>query len=139
MNVNDIWPYIADAFVILGVTVMTLGVFGITRMPDIYTKLHAASKSAFLGVVSLCVAAMFTGDQGIIMRAILIAVALLLSTPISSHVIGRGAYLERERMETPTAQDESGQSLRHGVPGERQDQERGHSSPTLGLPPIAGD
>ncbi len=35
---------------ILGVTVMTLGLVGMYRMPDVYTKSHAASKSVFLGV-----------------------------------------------------------------------------------------
>lgn len=36
-------PYVADALVILGVFVMTVGVYGAIRMPDTYTKLHAMS------------------------------------------------------------------------------------------------
>lgn len=101
-------PYLADALVILGVLVMTIGVYGAIRMPDTYTKLHAMSKAVFLGVVSLCVSSLVTGDPEIIFRAILIGVFLLVTTPISAFVIGRSAYLRGEKMQTPGALDESG-------------------------------
>ena len=102
---------ISDALIIVGLLVMTLGVYGMIRMPDIYTRLHAASKSAFLGVISLSVAAMLVGDQASVMRLILLSVLLTLTTPVASHVIGRGAYLHNERMNTPGAIDESGHNL----------------------------
>ena len=52
--------FLADALVILGVFVMSVGVYGALRMPDVYTKLHAMSKAVFLGVVSLCAASAVT-------------------------------------------------------------------------------
>jgi multicomponent Na+:H+ antiporter subunit G len=109
--ITDLTPWIADALVVLGVVVMTVGVYGVIRMPDIYTRLHAASKSVFLGVISLVAASVVTGDADIIARVLLIGAILLLTTPVASHVIGRGAYLERERMRTPGAVDESGRHL----------------------------
>ena len=108
-------PYVADALVILGVFVMTVGVYGAIRMPDTYTKLHAMSKAVFLGVVSLCASSAVTGDPAIFYRAILIGVFLLVTTPISSFVIARAAFLLRgERMETADACDESGRGLTRG-------------------------
>jgi multicomponent Na+:H+ antiporter subunit G len=104
-------PWVADALVVLGVTIMTIGVYGVIRMPDIYTKLHAASKAVFLGVISLILASTVTAEREIVMRLVLIALALLLTTPVSSHVISRAAYLEGERMQTPGAIDESGHHL----------------------------
>jgi multicomponent Na+:H+ antiporter subunit G len=103
--------YLADALVVLGLFVMTVGVYGVIRMPDTYTRLHAASKAVFLGVISLLVASLVTGDEEIILRAALIAVFLMLTTPVSAHVIARAAYRRGERMETPGAVDESGQRL----------------------------
>lgn len=102
---------ISDAMIILGLLVMTLGVYGMIRMPDIYTRLHAASKSAFLGVISLAIAAMLVGDQAAVMRLVLLCILLTITTPVASHVIGRGAYLHNERMGTPGAIDESGHHL----------------------------
>lgn len=107
--VDQLVPWLADTLVLLGVAIMTIAVYGVIRMPDLYTKLHAASKAAFLGVVSLCLASIVTAESDIIARVVLIAALLLLTTPVSSHVIGRGAYLERKRMESPGAIDESAQ------------------------------
>ena len=107
-------PFVADALVVLGVFVMTVGVYGAIRMPDPYTKLHAMSKSVFLGVVSLCASSAVTGDPAIIYRAILIGVFLLVTTPISTFVIARAAFLRGERMETPDACDEPGGGLTSG-------------------------
>jgi multicomponent Na+:H+ antiporter subunit G len=104
-------PFVADSLVILGVFVMTIGVYGVIRMPDAYTKLHATSKAVFLGVVSLCASSVVTGDMAIIYRAILIAAFLVVTTPISAFVIARAAYLRGERMEAPDAADESGRGL----------------------------
>jgi multicomponent Na+:H+ antiporter subunit G len=109
--IRNLVPWIADALVILGVLVMTIGVYGVIRMPDIYTRLHAASKSVFLGVISFVLASVTTGDPEIVWRVALIGAVLLLTTPVASHAIGRGAYLERERMQTPGAVDESGRHL----------------------------
>ncbi len=104
-------PYMFDALVVLGVVVMTLGILGIIRMPDIYTKLHGASKSVFLGVMVLAMSGMVIADGLIVARLILISLTLLITTPVASHVVGRAGYLMQERMNTPGAIDESGSSL----------------------------
>lgn len=92
---------ISDAFTLLGLTVMTIGVIGIFRMPDVYTKLHAASKSVFLGVCSLLVAVSFSGDPEIIARSALIGILLIFTTPVAAHEIARAAAREQlARIET---------------------------------------
>jgi len=103
--------YFFDAAVILGVTVMTLGVIGLLRMPDVYTKLHAASKSVFLGVMVLAFSGLAVGSSAVNARLFLICLALLITTPIASHVIGRAAYVQHEQMESAGAVDESGSIL----------------------------
>ena len=102
---------ISDALIVLGLLVMTLGVYGMIRMPDIYTRLHAASKSVFLGVIAIAVAAMLVSNQASVSRLILLCVLLLLTTPVASHVIGRAAWMHHERMRTPGAIDESDHHL----------------------------
>ena len=104
-------PWIADALVVVGVFGMTVGVFGIVRMPDVYNKLHAASKVVFLGVLMLLIASAVTNDAKIIMRAALIGAFLVLTSPVAAHVVGKAAFLRRYKMETPGAVDESGRGL----------------------------
>lgn len=108
---SSVVPFLADVLVLLGVLVMTLGVYGMVRLPDAYTRLHAAGKAVFLGVMPLLLSSALTGDPGVILRVILIAFFLLVTTPVSAHVIGRAAYLKGEKMNTPEAMDESGRDL----------------------------
>ncbi|MBA2775567.1 MAG: monovalent cation/H(+) antiporter subunit G [Chloroflexia bacterium] len=104
-------PYVFDVLVIFGAILMTLGVIGMIRLPDVYTKLHGASKSVFLGVVVLAVSGMAVGGEAIFSRLLLICLALLITTPVTSHVVGRAAFLQHERMSTAGAVDESGSIL----------------------------
>jgi multicomponent Na+:H+ antiporter subunit G len=106
--ISSVVPYLADALVLLGVFVMTVGVYGAIRMPDSFTKLHAMSKAVFLGVVSLCLSSAVTGDPQVIYRVALIAAFLVVTTPISAFVIARAAYLREEPMRAPDPVDESG-------------------------------
>ena len=100
-------PFMADALVVLGVFVMTLGVYGIIRLPDTYARLHAASKVVSLGVVSLLLASTVTGDPAVVFRVALIGAFLVVTTPVSAHVVARAAYLRGERMEGRQSIDES--------------------------------
>ena len=102
---------LTDALVLLGVLVMTVGVYGVFRMPDTYTKLHASSKAVFLGVIALVVASVGTREPAVMTRGFLIAAFLVVTTPIAAHVIARAAYARDEAMETPGAVDESGHDL----------------------------
>jgi monovalent cation/proton antiporter MnhG/PhaG subunit len=80
-------------------------------MPDVYTQLHATSKAVFLGVIAILAASTISGDPDIVLRLVLIGAFLLLTTPISAHVVARAAYRRREPMTTPGAVDESGRGL----------------------------
>ena len=99
--------YVFDALVIVGVVVMTLGIIGIIRMPDLHTKLHGASKSVFLGVIMLAMSGMVVADGPIVARLILISFMLLITTPVASHVIGRAGTLVSERKESSAGTDDA--------------------------------
>ena len=98
---------VADALTILGLAILTIGVYGVVRLPDVYTQLHAASKVGFLGVAALLVSAAVHGDGAIIARAVLIIALLSVTTPVAAHAVGRAAHRRREPMRSPDAVDES--------------------------------
>jgi multisubunit Na+/H+ antiporter MnhG subunit len=45
---------------------------------------------------------------------VLICLALLITTPVSSHVIGRAAFVRHEVMDHPGSVDETGSLRPHG-------------------------
>ncbi|MEL7014249.1 MAG: monovalent cation/H(+) antiporter subunit G [Pseudomonadota bacterium] len=83
---------IAFTFILLG-SVMTLAAgVGILRLPDVFTRMHAATKVGTLGSGLILVgAALHFGDAGIVLRCVLIIFFLLLTAPIGAHMIGRAA------------------------------------------------
>jgi multicomponent Na+:H+ antiporter subunit G len=111
MTWHDISPWIGDILVLIGVVVMTIGVFGLHWMPNVYLKLHAVSKAVVLGVIAIAIASVASGQAEIIDRVLLISGLLVLTTPVSAHVIGRAAYLaekqapaaEQQRIVEPVA------------------------------------
>lgn len=85
---------------------MTIGVYGVVRMPDTYTRLHVASKMVFLGAMPLLLASALTGGREVILRVVLIGFFILLTTPVSAHMVGRAAYLRGEKIKAPEPVDE---------------------------------
>ncbi len=104
-------PWAADALILLGIAIMSIGIYGMIWMPDLYTSLHAASKSAFLGIIPIILAVSLLNNPAFALRSLLIGIFLLLTTPVAAHAIARAAYLKGEPMETPGAVDESGRDL----------------------------
>ncbi len=109
---DDLVAWLTDALVLLGLVVMTVGVYGVFRFPDVYTQLHASSKAAFLGVVALLLAASLAGEPGIVARTALMVVLLALTTPVAAHAVAQAAHHQGERMRIPGAIDESGTTPR---------------------------
>jgi multicomponent Na+:H+ antiporter subunit G len=99
--------WISDVLVVLGLVVMTLGVYGVVRFPDVYTKLHASSKTAFLGIAALLLATAVGGDGQSVARSVLVLLVLTLTTPVAAHAIGQAALRRREEMRSPGAVDET--------------------------------
>ena len=98
--------WVADVLIVLGILVMTIGVYGVVRMPDTYTRLHVASKMVFLGAMPLLLASALVGGQDVALRVILIAFFILLTTPVSAHMVGRAAYLRGETIKSPEPVEE---------------------------------
>ena len=82
---------IALIAVITGTFFSIVGVLGLIRLPDVYTRLHATGKVGVFGVVFLLVAATIWTPLGW-GKAILLIVLLMISGPVSAHAIGSAAY-----------------------------------------------
>lgn len=83
----------------IGAVFLLIAGVGLLRMEDVYTRLHGASKAAPLGAVLILVAlALGSASLDVTVRVLVVSVFLLLTAPIAAHVIGRAAYLTRERL-----------------------------------------
>lgn len=86
--------YIAGALLLIGAIFSLLAAIGILRLPDLYTRMHAASKAGTMGSGLMLVAiAVVAFDGSVILRALVGVVFLLLTTPVSAHLLARAAYV----------------------------------------------
>lgn len=79
---------------LLGVAVTLSGVVGVLRMPDVYNRIQASSKTVPLGVLPILLA-LVVGEGPISVfgsRALLIAVLVLVMNPLATHALARAAY-----------------------------------------------
>jgi len=78
---------------------------GVLRLPDLYTRTHAASKSDTLGaVLSLGAAALAFGAGVPTVKTVLLLVFMFLTNPTAAHAIARAA--EDQGIEPWTADEE---------------------------------
>lgn len=76
-----------------GVLFALVAVVGILRLPDLLTRMHAASKAGTLGAIcTVLAAALFLGEWGVAVRGLLIIVFMFLTAPVAAHMIARAAY-----------------------------------------------
>lgn len=77
----------------LGTLFILLAAIGLLRMPDLYLRMSVTTKAATLGVgLILFGLALYYMETSITTRVVAIIVFLLLTAPISAHVIGRASY-----------------------------------------------
>ena len=99
--------WLTSFLLLLGATLVLLAAIGVLRMPDLFTRMQAATKAATLGLGCLLLGvALQLGDFPAFVRAISIGAFVMLTSPVSTHVIARAAYLTRVPLWQGTLVDE---------------------------------
>lgn len=99
--------YIGGILLLAGAVFSLLAAIGVVRLPDLYTRMHAASKAGAVGGgLILLAVAVLSQDAAVSMRAIIGVIFLLLTTPVSAHLLARASYLSGYRPCKETLIDE---------------------------------
>ncbi|MCP8884287.1 monovalent cation/H(+) antiporter subunit G [Devosia sp. XJ19-1] len=99
--------YIGGVLLLLGAAFTLLAAIGVVRLPDLYTRMHAASKAGAVGGGLILIAvAVLSQDASVSMRAVIGVVFLLLTTPVSAHLLARASYLSGYKPCSQTLIDE---------------------------------
>lgn len=84
--------FIAGALLLVGATLALLAAIGVLRMPDVFTRMQSSTKASTLGLACLLLGLVFLHPSAeFIIRAGSIAAFVMLTTPVSAHVIARAA------------------------------------------------
>ena len=102
---------VADVLALLcllgGLFFMTVGAIGVLRMPDVYHRLHAASKCTTLGLLGLLLAAVFhVHSLDVITKAVLTVAFTFVAAPVGSHILAKAALADHAPQWQGTLDDE---------------------------------
>lgn len=96
MNVTVIANILIVTTLTVGVIFTIVTMIGVLRLPDVYTRAHAASKSATLGVLSILLGVFFhfwLKEGHFSIQLLLGILFLFITSPIGGHLMGRAAYM----------------------------------------------
>lgn len=88
---NEILEYIGMAFILIGAIFLFLGALGIFRMPDVYTRLQAGTKSSTLGAMSTIIGVGLIHPEWFL-KIVIIVIFIGVANPLSSHALARSSY-----------------------------------------------
>ena len=95
--------------ILFGAIFSLISAIGIVRLPDVYTRSHAASKSSTLGVLCALVGTLLyfiITDSYFSIRLILGIFFVFLTAPVAAHVLTRSAYRNEVPLAETTVEDE---------------------------------
>lgn len=93
----DIVMYVLIILLLLtGTFFIVSSSIGIVRFPDVFTRLHAATKAPTLGIMSILIATFLFlyGTHNIVSGKLLLALLFIVVTsPVGGHMLSRAAHM----------------------------------------------
>lgn len=86
------WEIVISALLVIGGFFGLVGSFGLVKLPDPMTRLHAPTKAATLGVGATLIASMVwfaVYKDDLTLHELMITIFIFLTAPISAHFIAK--------------------------------------------------
>src|SRR5699024_8657872 len=110
---GEIFDLAGAIFLLLGATLAFIGAVGLVRLPDLFARLHAATKPQTLGLFLILLGLALTVRTWASVATLLIVLgAQALTAPVSAHMLGRAGYRAGVAEEELLHHDELGEAYR---------------------------
>lgn len=114
---------VTGVLIIVGGGFCAIAAIGILRMPDIYIRMHAATKAGTLGAGLILAAVAVHFGGGVVLKSLAAIVFLIVTAPVAAHLLGRAAYRSGVPLWEGSVADElrsqSAPRMGEGVPAQR--------------------
>ena len=99
--------WVVAALAVIGAAFLAISALGVVRMPDLFSRLHAATKAGPVGVASIVLAVAIHLARGhVTLLGVLLVRFLLLTAPVAAHVIARAGYVAGVALWEGTTRDD---------------------------------
>jgi len=91
--------WVAAVLLLSGTVFALTGAIGLQRFPDVFARMHAATKPVTLGLAFMLLGAALVKDDVASSVKLLLAAALqFVTAPVGAHMIGRAAYRDGRQL-----------------------------------------
>jgi multicomponent Na+:H+ antiporter subunit G len=98
---------VASGLVLVGAFLALLAGIGVVRLPDVFARMHAATKPATLGLALICLGAAISDAQlSDVAKLALVVLLQFFTAPVGAHMVGRAAYHCGDLVDEDTVLDE---------------------------------
>ncbi len=97
---------VAALLMLSGAVIAVIAAVGLHRLPDVYARMHVATKPATLGITLCLSGAALRVDASTATKLVLAVVFQLVTTPAAGHLLGRAAHAARAEVSEHTVLDE---------------------------------
>ncbi|MDG5786502.1 monovalent cation/H(+) antiporter subunit G [Evansella sp. AB-P1] len=114
---------VVSILILLGGAFSILGSIGIVRFPDVYGRLHAATKSATLGVICIIIGTFlyFLLVQELFIGKLLLTILFVFMTaPVVGFMVSKSAYNVGVKLWDQSIQDDLGKAIKKAEKKARQ-------------------
>jgi multicomponent Na+:H+ antiporter subunit G len=109
LNAKAMIEIVVGILIMTGTVMSLLSSLGIIRLPDVYNRAHASTKSATLGILCILLGAFlyFFFTHGVSsIRLLLGIVFVFLTAPVAGHLIIRSAHRSKVALADISVQDD---------------------------------
>lgn len=93
MSWTDLLDLAGAVFILLGATLAFVGAVGLVRLPDLFSRMHAATKPQTFGLLLTLIGLALTVRTWASVATLLIVLgAQALTAPVAAHMLGRSGY-----------------------------------------------
>ena len=118
---------IGEIFLLMGSFSLFVAAVGLLRMPDVYNRVQTGTKASTLGAIMSFIglglmAVEHWDETNWIGRVIVLIIFILLTNPVSSHVLMRAAYAMKIPLSKVTSVDKLKEDIEHKILEEPKDE-----------------
>lgn len=93
VGLGEVCDLVGAVLMLAGAAFGLVAAIGVLRLPDVLTRMHAATKPQVLGLMLVALGLGLTlRDTGASALLALVVLAQLVTSPVAGHMVGRASY-----------------------------------------------
>tara|TARA_B100001750_G_scaffold246157_1_gene267637 strand:+ start:4864 stop:5322 length:459 start_codon:yes stop_codon:yes gene_type:complete len=103
--VSEVLAIIGTVFIAGGAFFSLVGGLGLVRLPDFYTRCHAAGMTDSAGAAGVLVGLCFFAEPLVVVKLLTVVAFIWLSSVVSTHALVKAAYARGVKLVNPRVRD----------------------------------